>query len=71
MSLLLLLRPKYPVAGRLPITYLRTQPKPKRRPVTYVDAFLVAESSSTVKIAAEVTYDFDTDVEELVLSGAI
>jgi hypothetical protein len=71
MSLLLLLRPKYPTRAGLPITYLRTQPKPKIRRRTYVDAFLIAESSSVVVIAAEVTYNFDVDVEELVLAGAI
>ena len=72
MSLLLLLRPKYPKrAGRLPITYRQTpKPKPRRRR-TYVDAYLIAESSSTVVIAAELTYNFDVEVEELILAGGI
>ena len=73
MSLLLLLRPKYSRSGRrLPITYLRTPPKPKpSRPPTYVDVFLVAESSAVVTITAEVTYNFDAEVEQLLVIGAI
>ena len=71
MSLLLLLRPKYSRSGRrLPITYL-TSPKPKpRRRRTYVDVFFVAESSAVVTITAEATYNFDAEVEQLLIIGA-
>jgi len=72
VSLLLLLRPRPTgTSRRLPITYVKTPPKQKPRRRTYVDAFLIAESSSVVVIAAEVTYNFDVEVEELILAGGI
>jgi hypothetical protein len=44
--------------------------KPKRQP-KYVEITLIAESTATALIVADVTYNFDAELEELLLVGAL
>lgn len=47
------------------------KPKPPRRRTTYVDALLYVSAEPSAYVTAEVTYNFDAELELLLLVGAI